>query len=52
MPSQQPIQYKAQPKTQYLKHFAHPSAALPESPNLQSIKRGAQKLQQHESQYK
>lgn len=35
---------------QYLKHFAQPSIALPESPNLQSIKRGAQNDQQHESQ--
>lgn len=51
-PSQHPTKYKAHPKRQYLKHFAHPYIALPQSPNLQSIHSGAHHDQQQESQNK
>lgn len=47
---QQPA--RAHPNAQYLKHFKHPSIALPVSPSLQSMKRGAQKDQQQELQNK
>jgi len=52
MPSQIPTQSRAHPNMQYLTHLLQLSMALPESPILQSMHRGAHRVQQQESQYR